>query len=159
MIIENGTGLSNSNSYASEPEARAYCLERNIIAFKDKTPIELSAFLVRATDLIDTGYVFRSVKATDAQALECPRYGETAISAKVKAAMIELAILLSLTDLASPAARGITSKEVTAGRVSTKTTFDDLPKASRDPYPLVSKLLRGIASRVGSSVQSGMMTR
>lgn len=156
MIEENGTGLPDANSYVSLDDFAAYCSERGLTIVREKSVDEIAALAIRATQIIDAEFVFRSVKLTDNQALECPRFGETEISRKLKSAVIELAILLAKENPLQPV-RTIAAKEVTAGKVSTKTTYDPLAKPV-DPLAFIAKLLRGVASRPNGSVQVGMMT-
>ena len=72
MIVEDGTGLANSNSYASEDTLDTYCDDRGItLATGDS-----EAALIRATAAIDATYRNRypgyKTQLRD-QALEWPR--------------------------------------------------------------------------------------
>lgn len=159
LIVETGEGLTNSNTYASEAEFDAYCTLRNLTVPLAADPVAKCGALVRSTDYLDRAYKYKSVRLSDDQALECPRLGDEEISTKLKAACIELAIIALTTDLAAPPARGILAKEITAGPVTTKTTYDPASTPRADPYPQITKLVRPVALRVGGSVQVGMMTR
>lgn len=159
LIVETGEGLSNSNSYASIEEFDAYCTLRNHMSAVAESETVKAGALVRATDYADWVYRFRSVKATDTQALEYPRLGEEGIASKLKTAVIELAILALKTDLMAPPERGILEKEVSVGPVTTKTTYDPAASTSEDRFPHITRLLKGVANRAGGSVQVGMMTQ
>lgn len=74
IVIEDGTGLANANSYASESTFETYTEDRGI------TPAtgDAEAALIRATQAIDAKYRarFNGYKARQrAQALEWPRQG------------------------------------------------------------------------------------
>ncbi len=157
IITETGEGLKTSNSYATVEAFIAYCLARNIAAASANTD-DIEAALIRSTDFIDSGYVFRSVRGNTGQALQNPRFGEDALNPQVVTATIELAILALSQDIFAEPTRGILIKEVHAGKASSTTTYDPA-KAVSDPYPAITRILRSIASRVGSSIRVGMMTR
>jgi hypothetical protein len=90
--------------------------------------------------------------------LQNPRFGEDALNPQVVTATIELAILALNQDIFAVPARGILSKEVHAGKASSTITYDPAQAVS-DRFPMVTRLLRSIASRVGASIRVGMMTR
>lgn len=159
IVVEDGSGLPNSNSYASIDEATTYCLDRGFNEWATATPDQRSAALIRATDYIDATYLFKSVPLSDTQALACPRFTETMISPKLKAATITLAVMALSIKLIAPAERGIAIKKITAGKVATETTYDPVAPASADPYPFLTKMLKGVAIRADSRVQIGQMTR
>ena len=158
IIIEDGTGLTNSNSYASVAAFDAYCSARKLTTALEASTSDKEAALIRATDYLDASYIFRSVTSQDSQALQNPRFGEEALNPKLVTATIELAILALARDLFATPTRGVLSKEVAAGKVSSKTVFDPSEKSS-DPFPAITKMLRTLASRAGSSVQVGFLTR
>ncbi len=157
IIQETGEGLPSANAYASVEAFLEYCEARNL-AVGEATPSVISAALIRATDYIDSAYVFRSVRLNNYQALQNPRYLDDGLSPQLVAATIELAFLALSQDLFAAPVRGIVSKEVSAGKASSKTTYD-AAQAVTDPYPAITRMLRTIASRVGSSIRVGMMTR
>lgn len=157
ITLETGEGLPNSNSYASVAAFIDYCHVRKIAAADAQTD-DIAAALIRATDLIDTAYVFRSVRLTTKQALQNPRFGEDALNPQVVTATIELAILALTQDIFAAPERGILSKEVHAGKASSTTTYDPAQTVS-DRFPAITRILRSIASRVGGSIRVGMMTR
>lgn len=74
FILEDGTGLEDSNSYVDEDEFRAYFLDRgtDYTATVDAT---IQAALIRATDYIDTNNreAFRGYPLVVTQALCFPR--------------------------------------------------------------------------------------
>ena len=67
IVVEDGTGLANSNSYASEAELATYAADRGVtIAGTD------TILLIQAMDYIEQQN-FKGDKNTDAQALQWPR--------------------------------------------------------------------------------------
>ena len=74
LVVEDGTGLSNSNSYVSVSEADAYNdahIERTLWAALSTADKE--AALAMATRVIDESYQFNGSKNGTSQALQWPR--------------------------------------------------------------------------------------
>jgi hypothetical protein len=74
LIKEDGTGLSNANSYAAVADGDAFH-EGHLYAadWTGANSTTKAAALVMATRLIDAFYQFRGFKAHDTQALQWPR--------------------------------------------------------------------------------------
>lgn len=157
LIKESGEGLTNSNSYASVSDADTYCLDRGLTAWQDAEPLEKVTALIRATDLLDANYAYRSVRMTEEQALECPRFEYPGIPAKLIKANIELAVIALKTDLFALAPdRDVTSEEKKLGSLTKKITYSI--RTVTDPYPHITRILNGFASRRGSMVSSFTLT-
>jgi hypothetical protein len=102
VIVEDGTGKADANSYASEAEADAYIAARGDPAWGALQASEKSAALIRATDYM-RGYmhIWKGVRAVSTQALDWPRryvydfdgtlLAENVLPLPVKTACIELA--------------------------------------------------------------------
>lgn len=100
IIVEDGSGLSNANSYESVSAFTAYCSDRGITLTGTA-----SALLIRATDIIDS-LPHCGMKKTITQSLMYPRVFDTyftvdgfyvdstSVPALVKKACIEIAIQL-----------------------------------------------------------------
>ena len=73
IIVEDGTGLSNANSYVSVADADTYLGDRGYTVWTDSTEEDLQISLIRATDYVDQN-VFKSVALTEGQARQFPRY-------------------------------------------------------------------------------------
>ena len=109
MTVEDGTGLSAANSYASVDEADAYHSLRGHTAWTGDDA-DKEAALVRATSYIDGEYSSRwpGFRSSGTQALDWPRSGaadsdgylQEGVPAAVKVATIEAA-LIELTDAGS----------------------------------------------------------
>ena len=69
IVIEDGSGLSNSNSYATEAELTAYADDRG-----QTTSSAEADLLIIAMDYIEQ-QPFKGTKNTKDQALQWPRYG------------------------------------------------------------------------------------
>src|SRR4051812_42111718 len=70
LTIEDGSGVSGANSYASVADARAYALARGLTFSAVDGDVETA--LVLACDKLET-YRFRGLKTDEAQALQWPR--------------------------------------------------------------------------------------
>ena len=95
---EDGTGLANATSYATEAELTAYNVERNITLTADNG--SASEILIKAMDYLES-LRFIGSKLTEAQALQWPRYGvvidgfyndSDSIPLLLKEAQIEIAV-------------------------------------------------------------------
>lgn len=74
LVVENGTGLSNANSYASVATANAYATLRGLTAWTGTDAVKESA-LVRATDYLEATYRndWQGNRVSATQALSWPR--------------------------------------------------------------------------------------
>lgn len=158
LILETGAGLADANSYADVAEADAYFADREIAAWSAATAQNRSAALIRATDYIDANYIFRSVKAVDEQSLENPRYPLDTLSPYLVKATIELALqLLSIDPFAAVTQRDIVSETTTIEGALTDSK-DYSQERVNDAFPMITKILRNIATRRGASASSGRLT-
>lgn len=73
MIVENGTGLENADSYVSVEFADNYFLARGISEWADFDDKTKENALVRATDYIDNIFQWYGQKSNNAQTLRFPR--------------------------------------------------------------------------------------
>lgn len=74
LVVEDGTGLDNANSYASLAQGDAYH-ETSLYAdvWTNATSEQKQLALAFATKLIDMHWIFRSGRTTTTQALDWPR--------------------------------------------------------------------------------------
>jgi hypothetical protein len=70
LVIEDGSGISNANSYGSIAGARSYALDRGITLSSDDAVV--TGQLVNATDYLE-GLRYVGLRKTNAQALSWPR--------------------------------------------------------------------------------------
>lgn len=73
MIVEDGTGLTDSNSYVSVVFADDYFSARGVSEWVTLTTEKKEQALIRATDFIDNVFQWCGKKATVEQALRFPR--------------------------------------------------------------------------------------
>ena len=94
MIVEDGTGLSNADSFVSVAYADTYFSDRNITAWASLTNKE--ALLIQATDYIEAVYSqsWKGTTLNDTQSLSFPRIinDETVYPDRLKKAVCELAL-------------------------------------------------------------------
>ena len=95
LIVEDGTGLSDANSYVSVAYADAYFLARNVTSWASLTIKE--ALLIQATDYMEAVYSesWKGTTLNDTQALFCtPRIIEDEVinPDRLKKAVCELAL-------------------------------------------------------------------
>lgn len=78
IVVENGSGKENAESYASLDEANSYYAKHLYAsAWTAATDQNKEAALVMATRAIDAGCEFKGSQVSLEQALEWPRYGVT----------------------------------------------------------------------------------
>lgn len=147
FVVEDGTGLSNSNSYVTVAEFREYCATREIDVVAD-TDAEIQGNLVLATDYVDLTYTFIGEATVDTQALQFPRtkddedYG---VPTKVKSATIEMTLSSrSGTNLFSDSDRSIIGKKEKVGVIETELDYADSKAytSNSSRFPKVNKLLK-----------------
>lgn len=109
LIIEDGTGVSGANSYASVAEARAYASARGLTLPATDGAVEV--LLVQACDMLQSLEPrYKGARVTDTQELAWPRQsvylfgssaplGTTSIPAILKQAQCQLAFDASQTTL------------------------------------------------------------
>lgn len=100
IVVEDGTGVANANSYVTLAEARAYAEQRGIALSSDDD--ELGALLVKATDYLESRECdYQGKKTNCAQPLAWPRdcvvlccedLADNVIPAQLKNAQIALVI-------------------------------------------------------------------
>lgn len=108
LTIEDGTGVSGANSYATVAEARAYATARGLTFPADDSDVESA--LVMACDKLETSYRYKGNKTFETYPLEWPRkfvfigaslieLDRNSIPAKLKQAQCQLAYDSTLTEL------------------------------------------------------------
>jgi len=105
MVVEDGTGKIDSNSYVSLEYAGDYFTSHGVSTWSGKTNTEKEVMLIKATDYIDNIFDWLGKKSTKEQALNFPRtdlydkdgYEVDAIPTNLKNAVCE-AVLVVLQD-------------------------------------------------------------
>lgn len=72
IIIEDGSGLDNSNSYASVVEFKSYHTDRDVDV-SDYSTNQITIALIEATVYVDLRWHFKGMRFKDTQALKFPR--------------------------------------------------------------------------------------
>lgn len=166
MIVEDGTGLTNSDSYVSVAEADAYATARNLTKWNGSNANKEAA-LISATQFIEATYRFKGSILKLTQSLSWPRTHVwdsdlrtlEGVPRQIKQATIELAIVaLTQPLVASPEVAAIKRKKVKAGSVETETEYAVSGGSNVDASPsvfaerILSDLIKsGSSSGLGGS--------
>ena len=146
LTVEDGTGISNADSYQSLATFQAYCASRGY-GHSKYTDEECEIALRVGAVYLDQYGRFRGIKKTGTQALEFPRtdltddsgYEITGVPLRVKQAQAELAWRhLTGTVLFKDEKRGGMVKTETVGPIST-TYMDGAPAGTK--FTVVDRLL------------------
>lgn len=157
MIVEDGTGLANANSYGTTADYKQYWKDRGTTLTQAGGVLETQ--LVRATDYIELVFAHRlkgEKEFPETQALSFPRTGIkdrdgvefSGVPEAIKRATFEYAkrIYDSSTLLPDPSVDSsgvkILSKKEKVGPISEETTFSETsPILTRKPYPSADRYM------------------
>lgn len=136
LVIENGQGLSNSESYVDVDYVDAYFLKRGITEWASLTNRE--QLIIRAMDYIENNYTYQGTKLISTQALQFPRLinGKTVYPIAIKNALCELAFKANSGDLLQDTGKTTIREKVGTLEVEYDANQDDLTS-----YNYVNKLL------------------
>lgn len=164
FVVEDGTGLSNSNSYVADTDVDAYIADRGgNAAWTALTTTQKQAACVKATDYIETVFGtrfsgFKNQTTQDTQALSFPRNNALPpLPTNLRKATMEYALrAITVVLLPDPTfdATGlqVTSVEKQVGPIVKKTTYSDV--ANRidiiHPYPAADLLLQPLLRAQGA---------
>lgn len=158
LVVEDGTGKTDAESYVSVAEADAYLTARypNTLAWFSKASGDKEQALRNATDYVNTEYAGRWIgtRKSSTQALEWPRYdaydpdgyaiASDSLPSKLKAAVIEAARLMT---------SGTTLREDVQTAPVKRTKIGPLEKEYQDGVditnaenPVISAYLKGLVS-------------
>jgi len=145
FVVEDGTGLSTANAYASVAEVTAYLADRNETAWAASSATVQQAAIVDATRYIDAHYNFATGRRLlSTQALMWPRsgafdfegYSLSGVPTVLKNACAELANFALTDDLNGSQDRQTVSETVGPISVTYRAGAND-----RKSYPAVDLLL------------------
>lgn len=157
MTIRTTAGASDANSYATTSQADAVYSDRGNTEWSALVVSQKEIALIKATDYIDAYYTFKSVKSTDTQALQNPRYGEEGIDPAIVKACILLAVHMTVENPNTSQDRPVdVIEEKLDGVASEKKEYS---KRSFDPYPLITGILKDVATYHSGSASSMKMVR
>lgn len=136
LVIEDGTGLTNSESYVDESYVDAYFLKRGNTEWDSITNKE--SRIVLAMDFIENNYTYIGTKLVSTQSLSFPRLinGETVYPIAIKNALCELALKANSGDLLQDTGKTTIREKVGTLEVEYDSNQDDLTS-----YNYVNKLL------------------
>ena len=136
LVIEDGTGLTNSESYVDESYVDAYFLKRGNTEWDSITNKE--SRIVLAMDFIENNYTYLGTKLVSTQSLSFPRLinGETVYPIAIKNALCELALKANNGDLLQDTGKTTIREKVGTLEIEYDANQDDLTS-----YNYVNKLL------------------
>ena len=103
LIVEDGSGLPNANSYCDLDYAIEYCTMKGYTSWQSLSENEQKIFIIRGTEFVDNFYNWKGIRSKGSQSLAFPRfdlfdddrYEINGIPEKLKKACLEAAFLNS----------------------------------------------------------------
>lgn len=164
FVVEDGTGLSNSNSLCSVTFADTYFADREVSAWAALTTEKKQAALISATDYL--GMVFEArmqgERGTSTQALCFPRTAFAAVPAGVQKAVAQYALRASTAKLLpdpviDPTGVGVERTRKRVGPIEKETRYQiQGPGSSRiliRPYPEADMLVKPFLKSSGGVIR------
>ena len=101
LVVEDGTGLPNANSYCDLDYALEYCVMKGYSDWQSLSEDMQKVYLIRGTEFVDNFYNWRGIRHRQSQSMAFPRdeiydddkYPVNGIPDKLKKACIEAAFL------------------------------------------------------------------
>ena len=169
MIVEDGTGLVNADSYVSVEFADNYFSTRGITVWAELDTTKKEQSLIRATDFIDNMFQWCGKQSTAEQSLRFPRVNLkdyegsdiTGVPTRLKKSVCDVAVIASSgSELfqTSDVNGDVVSETIT----SLSFTYSKTEKtvASRTLYDSVNTKLRGLyVDSTIPRIQTGKMLR
>jgi hypothetical protein len=165
FLVEDGTGLSASNSYATVAEYKAYLDDRGV-TYAGLVNSDIEKLLIKATDYIDQRFTFIGQRSGSDQALSWPRdfayddLGNTLdpVPTELKYATIEYANRARTTSLwltpATDTVGIVKTKKTVVGPIEKTTDYISGPSTVQ-AYPPADHYLDGlITGGVGGQATS-----
>ena len=167
FVVEDGTGISNSNSYAPVAFADSYFADRNQAEWTGTDEVKKAA-LIRATDYIELRFsnLFFGEKKVASQALSFPRisdrFSEMPVAlqrACCEYALRTLSVKLLPDPVIDPTGQGLERTRERVGPIETETRYQyQGPGTVRTiirPYPFADGLLKDLIRNGGGRVIRG----
>jgi len=156
FVVEDGTGLVDSNSYVAVQEYRDYYTDRGIDK-SSETDAQIEGYLVRSTEFVDLVFEFSEDTLTTTQALEFPRLideVDTLLPTRVVYATIIMGNnLATVSDPYTDANKNIQSKKEKVGPIETDISYatggDAKPSNPAVNYPSVIAYLKPYLDSTG----------
>jgi len=148
LVLEDGTGLSNSNAYTNRTAADTYHGNKLRSDWQALSNDIKDAAIIRATEYIDSVYgkLFKGAPLVDTQSLEWPRelaydrYGRELVEvpAKLAQATAELALFATRDGELMPRLPGPT--ETLAGVKAGNTSYGSIKKQKKAVGPIITEV-------------------
>ncbi len=181
LVKEDGTGLSNANSYASVADGDAY-FEGHLYAtaWTAATSGTKAAALVMATRLVDTQFQFNGFRANEGQGLQwprerCPDPDRIAVTSSLQSpvlssfvpsddvpkgvveAVCEMARELLIADrTAAPPGEGISSTQTSSATHDSaggSSSQSSTTYSKEDTRPIMSRVAQAMLAKYGALIQ------
>lgn len=168
LIVEDGSGLPNANSYCDLDFALEYCTNKGYTGWLSLSETEQKVFIIRGTEFVDNFYNWRGRKGKGSQALSFPRldlydddcYIVNGIPDKLKKACLEAAFLNSTsgtdTLFSTKDENGAIKRQKVDtleveyfGQTQSESTADSVDYTSI--YDILNKLLKGLYKEKGDN--------
>lgn len=139
LIVEDGVGRADADSYLSVASADAYCAAMGHVTWAGHDMAGKEAALRRATQYLDARYRFRGERLTQTQALQWPRRGFNWPQRRLLDACAELAVRAASQGslYEDPQARAVTRE--TVGPITVE--YDTGKSGAQPRFSLVDDLL------------------
>lgn len=154
LVVEDGTGLSNADSYVSVATVDAYHLAMGNTTWTGADSVKEPA-IRRATQYLDANYRFKSERLLPTQALEFPRVdsnGWLLPDWPIKA-LVDACCELALKALSGALTSDSTAESIKREKVGPIETEFFRNDGAQVRYTLVDKLLKDLTISSGSSVR------
>lgn len=146
LIVEDGTGLPNADSYVSVTDATAYHSAMGNPSWAGAAQADQESALRRATQYLDTRYRYAGKRITTTQALEWPRTTRQWPVRSIRDACCELALRALGDDLYTDAGDSPVTRE-TVGPITIEYGYSQ--NGGQVRYSIVDDMLRGLLASIG----------
>lgn len=140
LVVEDGTGLAQADSYISVEQADTYMTRMGHDAWVTAAQDDKEKALRQATQYVDSRYRYKNQPLKPEQSLEWPRIGLPWPIKRVVDATCELAIRALTANLYADVAPTDAVKSETIGPIST--VYQESKNGGQVQYVLVDDLLR-----------------
>jgi len=154
FVLEDGTGIEDSNAYVDSDYAETYFLGDRLAKFKDLSDDDKESVIVQATQLVDISYEWKGTRCTLEQGLSFPRddvefegHEITGIPSALKKAVCEaIWIVMNSSDsIFSNDNQREVIKESVAGAISVEyASASEKGREAVTKYEILNKMLKGL---------------
>lgn len=152
LVIEDGSGVLDANSYVTIEETDAFLAERRRTAWEALDESEKEANIIRAADFLNTAYRWSGEPLTTEQSMALPTSVVDFVARSVRAAQMLLAYEASQGELAPTTVGSTVTKERKKldGVGEKEVTYATGSSGIRS-FPAITALLAGYAVPIGAS--------